>query len=455
MAKRRQTRTRRQTRATTQSSVANQVLDALAPFGVTVPRNVAHGETEILIYGEIGFSFFGDSITAKEVADQLAEAPRDDTIVVRINSPGGDAFDGVAIGNLLRDDKRRVVVKIDGTAISAASIIAMAGDEIRMADNALMMIHDPWSFALGNAAEMRDTADMLDVVAKAIAQSYATQTGKPLAELRDLMADETWMNAEEALEEGFVTHIDGVSADEHEDDDDEDAEDVAASLQTLGPQHLARYQHMPAAAQQFVRPADDDDSPVKKITYRFAASGSGHVIEQMNQITTAAQRASEAVQAAKNHPSPPERGDTTSEEDMDLKEAKAALDTANNKLGEIERSRVELQSKVAALETQNATLATERDTVLERVSALERAAVKAEVEQLIGVKFTTEEVDHQIELAISNRPLFDKLTAQRTEMTLLNRDPARMGPEPQPERSEVTDNHGEGFADLVNAAANA
>ena len=159
------------------------------------------GEAEILIYDEID-PFWGTG--AKEFAAGLKELGEVTTIHVRINSPGGDVFDGVAIYNLLAQHAAKVIVHVDGLAASIASVIAMAGDEIHLAENALMMIHDPWGSIGGSATEMRAMADLLDTVAATIVTTYAARTGRDAEDIRALMAAETWMDAAEALDQGFA-----------------------------------------------------------------------------------------------------------------------------------------------------------------------------------------------------------------------------------------------------------
>ena len=148
-----------------------------------------------------------EDVHASDVARVLSELRDARNIVVRINSPGGDAFEGVAIHNLLTAHPADIEVRIDGMALSAASVIAMAGDKIMMARNAMMMIHDPWTFAAGDSKRLREEADRLDKVAGAIASTYAARTGSTADEARATMANETWLTAEEALSQGFCTEI--------------------------------------------------------------------------------------------------------------------------------------------------------------------------------------------------------------------------------------------------------
>jgi ATP-dependent Clp endopeptidase proteolytic subunit ClpP len=157
---------------------------------------------DIMIYDIIGEDFWGEGVSAKGFAEDVKDL-KVDVINLHINSPGGSVFDGIAIYNLLKSHKARVNVQIDGMALSIASVIAMAGDSVTMAENAMMMIHDPWTMVMGSADDMRKEADTLDKVKSSLITSYG-RTGKPLDEIADLMSDETWMTAAEALEMGFA-----------------------------------------------------------------------------------------------------------------------------------------------------------------------------------------------------------------------------------------------------------
>ena len=159
---------------------------------------------EVHIYDEIGY--WGTS--AKDFAQQLAELDVD-RIQLRINSPGGNAWDGVAIMNTLRRHRARVEVTVDGIAASAASLIAMAGDHITMSRSAQMMIHDGSAMAWGNAATMRETADLLDKLSDSYADAYAKRAGGSRSAWRDVMRAETWYTAEEAVLAGLADEWDG------------------------------------------------------------------------------------------------------------------------------------------------------------------------------------------------------------------------------------------------------
>lgn len=151
-------------------------------------------------------------ITARAFVEELAKLPSAvATLRVHINSPGGDVQGGINIANALRDQQmskgRTVETYVDGLAASIASVIAMAGSKVVMADNALMMIHDPWSIEVGSAAEMRKTADVLDAMRDQIVATYQWHTKEDPKDIAALMAAETWMTADEALAKGFVTDI--------------------------------------------------------------------------------------------------------------------------------------------------------------------------------------------------------------------------------------------------------
>jgi len=162
---------------------------------------------ELFIYDVVGGDLFGDGVTPEGVANALKEMKSVKNLTVRINSPGGDVFDGVAIRNLLLQSGKRLAVEIDGLAASIASVIAMAGDEVRMAEGGRIMIHDAWTVAIGDAEEMRRQAEILDGVSEDIAGIYAEKTKSESSEMRELMRAETWMGADEALERGFITAV--------------------------------------------------------------------------------------------------------------------------------------------------------------------------------------------------------------------------------------------------------
>ena len=172
-------------------------------------ENKAKDRADIWLYGDIGESWSGDSVTAKGLSDELKKLAGVKEITLRINSPGGNVFDGLAMYNSLKKFPAHIVTEIDGMALSIASIIALAGDEVRMAGNAVYMIHNPWTMAAGDAVEMRKIADQLDLVRDSLAGTYATKTKEQssLEQISEWMNAETWFNSEEALKAGFVDQI--------------------------------------------------------------------------------------------------------------------------------------------------------------------------------------------------------------------------------------------------------
>lgn len=154
--------------------------------------------TVIDLYDEIGFW----GITAKDFRDQLKAVNGD--ITLRINSPGGDVFDGIAIYNDLKAHRGAVRVEVTGLAASIASVIAMAGQSIAIASNAFFMIHDAWTIAFGNRHDMADCAQVLGQLDEAIARTYVSRAKVGIRAVREMMDDETWLDASAAIDKGFA-----------------------------------------------------------------------------------------------------------------------------------------------------------------------------------------------------------------------------------------------------------
>jgi ATP-dependent protease ClpP protease subunit len=168
---------------------------------------VRNDEAEILLYDEIGF--FG--IRAQDFVRDL-KAIEAATIHLRLNSPGGDVFEGLTIFNALRQHGAKIVAHVDGFAASIASVIALAGEEVRMAENAFFMIHNPFTITIGDAADHRKTAEVLDKVEGTLAGVYVAKTDAGEEQVAEWMAAETWFTAEEAKDAGFADAIDGPAA---------------------------------------------------------------------------------------------------------------------------------------------------------------------------------------------------------------------------------------------------
>jgi ATP-dependent Clp endopeptidase proteolytic subunit ClpP len=167
-----------------------------------VNAKAGDAEAEVMIYDAIG----AWGITADKLVRDI-KAIDASRINVRLNTPGGEVFDGTAIHNALKSHPARVIVHIDGLAASAGSFIALAGDEIRMASNAYVMVHEAAGGVFGRSSEMRTYAEMLDKINGNLARMYADRSGKPDADWRDMMAAETWFTADEAKEAGLVDTV--------------------------------------------------------------------------------------------------------------------------------------------------------------------------------------------------------------------------------------------------------
>lgn len=171
-------------------------------------QNKSATKAEIVIYAAIGQDFWGDGsmVSAKQFSDELKKIDSSvSELVIRLNSPGGDVFDGVAIYNRLKQFKAKKTVYIDGLAASIASIIALAGDEILIGEGALYMVHLPWTWAVGNRMDLDNTVNRLMDVEEQMVSIYSKKTGLDRAEVKALLEAETWMDADQAIEKGFVS----------------------------------------------------------------------------------------------------------------------------------------------------------------------------------------------------------------------------------------------------------
>jgi len=158
---------------------------------------------DISIYEPIG----SWDLTAAMFIAQVKALGDVSQINLDINSPGGDVFEALTIFNYLKRHKANVTVTVAGIAASAASLIAMAGDTIIMPNNTMMMIHNPWTWAAGNADDLREQADMLDKVGASLFNTYQSRTGMDEAELKSMLATDTWLTADECLANGFCDQI--------------------------------------------------------------------------------------------------------------------------------------------------------------------------------------------------------------------------------------------------------
>lgn len=190
-------------------------------------KNEETSETELLFDGPISEdTWWGDEITPALFRDELSKVSGN--LTVWLNSPGGDVFAASQIYSMLKNHKGKVTVKIDGIAASAASVVAMAGDETLIAPTAMMMIHDPSTCAMGNKADMEKAIELLEEVKESIINAYETKSHLSRNKIAKMMSEETWLNAKKAHEMGFVDGI--LFADKknpfptEEEDPDEDEE---------------------------------------------------------------------------------------------------------------------------------------------------------------------------------------------------------------------------------------
>lgn len=184
---------------------------ALDRWNSSVKSAADDSDNTISILDPIGEDWFGDGVTAKRISAALRNIGKKD-VVVSINSPGGDYFEGLAIYNLLREHPAKVTVKIVGIAASAASVIAMAADEVQIARAGFIMIHNTWVVAVGDRHALRDVADWLEPFDVTATDIYAARTGLDENEIGRMLDRETWIGGAEAVEKGFADSL--LSADE-------------------------------------------------------------------------------------------------------------------------------------------------------------------------------------------------------------------------------------------------
>lgn len=183
-------------------------------------RAAREGDNSISIFDVIGADYWGEGVTASRIAGALRSLNGAD-VTVNINSPGGDMFEGLAIYNLLREYDGKVTVKVLGLAASAASIIAMAGDDVQIGRGAFLMIHNCWVYAMGNRHDLAQIATDMEPFDKAMSDIYQARSGLDAAIVNAMMDGETYIGGSEAVAKGFADSL--LSADEIADDDDSPA----------------------------------------------------------------------------------------------------------------------------------------------------------------------------------------------------------------------------------------
>ena len=232
-------------------------------------KNEDTGETELYFEGPISDStWYGDEITPGLFKDELSKHPGN--LTVWLCSPGGDVFAASQIYSMLKNHKGKVTVKIDGIAASAASVVAMAGDETLIAPTALMMIHDPSTCAMGNKADMEKAIILLDEVKESIINAYETKSHLSRNKIAKLMSDETWLNAKKAHEMGFV---DGILFAEkkmpvvpkEEEPDEEEKEDTLTAMTYSKSKNLSAFLSKVSASAESVT-----GTPIDQLEKRLA-----------------------------------------------------------------------------------------------------------------------------------------------------------------------------------------
>ncbi|WP_337037835.1 MULTISPECIES: head maturation protease, ClpP-related [Pseudescherichia] len=183
-------------------------------------RAARDGDNSISIFDVIGADYWGEGVTASRIAGALRSLGGAD-VTVNINSPGGDMFEGLAIYNLLREYDGKVTVKVLGLAASAASVIAMAGDDIQIGRGAFLMIHNCWVYAMGNRHDLAQIAADMEPFDKAMSDIYQARSGLDAETVEKMMDGETYIGGSDAVAKGFADSL--LSADEIADDDDSPA----------------------------------------------------------------------------------------------------------------------------------------------------------------------------------------------------------------------------------------
>ncbi len=177
-------------------------------------QSANQNEADVFIFGEIvSFKWDDTDTTAASFQKDLKALGEVDQINLHINSPGGSVFEGIAIGNMLKQHKARVVAHVDALAASIASVIVASCDEVIMPENSMLMIHNPWIISMGNAKELRKQADDLDKIAESSVVTYLAKAGEKLTEekIKQIMDEETWLSAQEAYNYGLCDVVESAN----------------------------------------------------------------------------------------------------------------------------------------------------------------------------------------------------------------------------------------------------
>lgn len=259
--------------------VSNDIIrpEARSRFNPDI-RNAASTDNSISIFGDIGLDFWTE---ANNTVDRISAALRsigDREVVVNINSPGGDFFEGLAIYNALKEHSQKVTVNVLGMAASAASIIAMAGDEVRVARAGFLMIHNTLVYGGGNRHTLRETADTLESFDTVLADIYATRTGIPAVQIATMLDAETWLGGSEAVDKGFADSL--LASDEVKEDKNPKASVLRRLDNALARANMPRAERRelikeftgtPSAADDDVTPSADYGNEIAMMRLRVAS----------------------------------------------------------------------------------------------------------------------------------------------------------------------------------------
>jgi ATP-dependent Clp protease, protease subunit len=335
------------------------------------PQSAATDVVEIDVYDEIGIDFWtGEGVTAKAIRDSL-KGSKPKIIKLSVNSGGGDAFEGVAIYNVLRqygEKGTRIVGEVTGIAASAASIVLAAADEVSIPANAAIMVHEAWTSMRGNAGDLEKRAGLLRQINDTAADTYVRSAmrrgvARGREDMLALMAEETWMFGSEAVDAGF-------------------ADTVTDSLQAAASVDLSHYRRAAEMAARLPIPAP-----------REGATETNTMSES-------------ALQA--------ERDSAQASKDAAAAETQTALEVA----AKVEAERDALRDKLAALEAERDVIAAREQLQAERVAELAADLNRREVSELLGTKLYPAELEPMVQLRAREPELFSALMAARPSITL-------------------------------------
>lgn len=354
-------------------------------------RASSDGALSVYLFGPIGeLEDDWGGVSAKGLLRALAEKPDAEVVNLHINSPGGDVFEGVAIYNTLKASNARVVVHIDGLAASAASFVAMAGDEIRIAKNAMVMIHEVsvWMTG-GRSEELQKQADVIGKLNETIVDMYlprAEKAGKTRDDIVDAMAKETWFTAEEAVAWGLADTIANTEA---------DADVVAlTSARPRGRELFTRFAAMAGGRKSETGMKIKIKASLAKKTGLRAEATEEEVLEKLEEVVEKTEEAEEKVEEVEEQLDQVE--EQLDEKDKRIKELEAELEALKAKLAELEAQKAEQDKAIEEIREELGE-ETPSDTPVNRASLLgklhglkakatETDAIKAQLAELMAEK---------------------------------------------------------------------